>query len=206
MKLYFSPASPYVRKVLASAFELDLEHRIERVPCSVHVIRRDADVVGHNPLGQVPTLITDDGTVLYDSRVICEYLDTLAGGGRLFPVGVDRRYRALTEQAAGDGLLDAAVLARQELTLRPADKVWEVWREAQIAKIVSALDRMQQWSGTFGDRVDIGTLTTACALGYLEFRYADFDWRSGRATLADWFQTFARRPSIARTAPGERTS
>ena len=206
MKLYFSPASPYVRKVLASAIELDLEHRIERVPCSVHVIRRDVNVVVHNPLGQVPTLIADDGTVLYDSRVVCEYLDTLAGGHRLFPLPMDRRYRALTEQAASDGLLDAAVLARQELTLRPADKQWEPWREAQIAKIVSALDRMQQWSPTFGDRVDIGTLTTACAIGYLEFRYADFDWRSGRGTLADWFESFARRPSIARTVPGERPS
>ena len=206
MKLYFSPASPYVRKVLASAIELDLEHRIERVPCSVHVIRRDVNVVVHNPLGQVPTLIADDGTVLYDSRVVCEYLDTLAGGHRLFPLPMDRRYRALTEQAASDGLLDAAVLARQELTLRPADKVWEPWREAQIAKIVSALDRMQQWSPTFGDRVDIGTLTTACAIGYLEFRYADFDWRSGRGMLADWFESFARRPSIARTVPGERPS
>ena len=206
MKLYFSPASPYVRKVLASAIELDLEHRIERVPCSVHVIRRDVNVVVHNPLGQVPTLIADDGTVLYDSRVVCEYLDTLAGGHRLFPLPMDRRYRALTEQAASDGLLDAAVLARQELTLRPADKVWEPWREAQIAKIVSALDGMQQWSPTFGDRVDIGTLTTACAIGYLEFRYADFDWRSGRGTLADWFESFARRPSIARTVPGERPS
>jgi len=206
VKLYFSPASPYVRKVLASAIELDLEHRIERVPCSVHVIRRDVNVVVHNPLGQVPTLIADDGTVLYDSRVVCEYLDTLAGGHRLFPLPMDRRYRALTEQAASDGLLDAAVLARQELTLRPADKVWEPWREAQIAKIMSALDRMQQWSPTFGDRVDIGTLTTACAIGYLEFRYADFDWRSGRGTLADWFESFARRPSIARTVPGERPS
>jgi len=206
VKLYFSPASPYVRKVLASAIELDLEHRIERVPCSVHVIRRDVNVVVHNPLGQVPTLIADDGTVLYDSRVVCEYLDTLAGGHRLFPLPMDRRYRALTEQAASDGLLDAAVLARQELTLRPADKVWEPWREAQIAKIVSALDGMQQWSPTFGDRVDIGTLTTACAIGYLEFRYADFDWRSGRGTLADWFESFARRPSIARTVPGERPS
>jgi len=206
VKLYFSPASPYVRKVLASAIELDLEHRIERVPCSVHVIRRDVNVVVHNPLGQVPTLIADDGTVLYDSRVVCEYLDTLAGGHRLFPLPMDRRYRALTEQAASDGLLDAAVLARQELTLRPADKVWEPWREAQIAKIVSALDRMQQWSPTFGDRVDIGTLTTACAIGYLEFRYKDFDWRSGRGTLADWFESFARRPSIARTVPGERPS
>jgi len=206
VKLYFSPASPYVRKVLASAFELHLEHRLERVPCSVHVIRRDAAVVGHNPLGQVPTLIAEDGTVLYDSRVICEYLDMLAGGDRLFPMAVDRRYRALTEQAAADGLLDAAVLARQELTLRPADKQWEPWREAQIAKIVSALDRMHQWSGTFGNRVDIGTVTTACALGYLEFRYADFDWRSGRATLAEWFESFARRPSIAGTVPGERAS
>ena len=206
MKLYFSPASPYVRKVLATGIELDLDHRIERLPCAVHVIRRDAEVVAQNPLGKVPTLITDDGTVLYDSRVICEYLDTLAGGGRVFPASTDLRFQALTQQAAGDGLLDAAVLARQELTIRPVDKSWEPWRQAQMAKIVSALDRMEDWSGSFGDRVDIGTLTTACALGYLEFRFADFDWRTGRTALAHWFQSFVRRPSMVRTVPGERTA
>lgn len=206
MKLYFSPASPYVRKVLACAIELDLEHCIERLPCSVHVIRRDVDVVSHNPLGQVPTLITDGGKVLYDSRVICEYLDALAGGGRLFPVSIEHRFDALTQQAAADGLLDAAILGRQELTIRPPDKSWDPWRQAQLAKITSALDRMQAWSFAFGDRIDIGTLTTACALGYLEFRYPDLDWRSGRTALADWFQTIRSRPSMARTLPGERTS
>lgn len=206
MKLYVSPASPFVRKVLASAIELELEHRIERLPCAVHVINRDAEVVAHNPLGQVPTLITDDGTAVYDSRVICEYLDTLAGGGRLFPASIEHRFRALTQQAAADGLLNAAVLGRQETTIRPGDKSWEPWRQAQLAKITSALDRMQEWSSGFNDSADIGAIATACALGYLEFRYADFDWRSGRTTLADWFQSFLSRPSMARTALKERTS
>lgn len=206
MRLYFSPASPFVRKVLACAIELELEHRIERLPCAAHVIERDAEIVAHNPLGQVPTLITDDGDAIYDSRVVCEYLDALAGGGRLFPAPIAPRFRALTQQAAADGLLNAAVLGRQELTIRPADKSWEPWRHAQLAKITSALDRMQAESSGFDDRADIGTIATACALGYLDFRYADFDWRSGRITLADWFQAFLSRPSMMRTVPKERTS
>ena len=206
MKLYFSPASPFVRKVLVSAIELDLEHRLERLSCAVHVIKRDSDVVAHNPLGQVPTLITDDGTVLHDSRVICEYLDVIAGGGRLFPAAVAPRFRALAEQSIADGLLDAAVLGRQEQTVRPQEKFWEPWRNAQLAKITSVLDRLQMSSPAFNDRSDIGTIATACALSYLDFRFTDFDWRSGRANLAEWFGSFSSRPSMVRSALKERTS
>lgn len=201
MKLYFSPASPFVRKVLATAIELGLDGRIERLDCSVHVIRRDAAVVANNPLGQVPTLIADDGTSFYDSRVICEYLDALDGGAKIFPPVGPARWRAVIDQALADGLLDAALLGRQELTLRPPEKSWEPWREAQMKKITDSLDRMQAGAATLAGRVDIGTITYACALGYLDFRYPDFDWRSGRAALADWFAAFRQRPSIAGTEP-----
>ncbi len=200
MKLFYSPASPFVRKVLAAAIELGLDGRIERLPSAVGPINRDQAVVAKNPLGQVPTVLLDDGTPLYDSRVVCEYLDVEAGGGRLFPAAGPARWRALTEQSVADGLLDAAVLGRYEL-LRPAEIQWPTWRQAQMAKITGALDQMQAWAPELGDRVDIGTITMACALGYLDFRYADLDWRSSRPALAAWYAAFAKRPSMAATVP-----
>ena len=206
MKMYFSPSSPFVRKVLVSAIELDLEHRIERLACAVGVIDRDATVIAHNPLGQVPTLITDEGVALHDSRVICEYLDAIAGGGRLFPAPIAPRFRALVLQSIADGLLNAAVLGRQEMTLRPKEKFWEPWRNAQLAKIESVLDRMDVSSRELHDRFDIGPIATACALSYLDFRYPDYDWRTGRNALADWYTTVSSRPSMARTALKERPS
>ena len=201
MKLYFSPASPYVRKVLACAIELGLDERIERLPSKAHPIDRDRQIVADNPLGQVPTFFADDGTVLYDSRVICEYLDTLAGGNRLFPAAGPRRWRALVAQARGDGVLTAALLARYESILRPPQMQSAAWRDGQMDKIGCALDRMQENAADHGEGIDIGTITTGCALGYLDFRFADYDWRTSRPRLARWYEGFAQRPSMSRTAP-----
>lgn len=111
MKLFYSPTSPFVRKVMVVAHELGLADRLERLPSAAHPVNRDKSIISHNPLGQVPTLLTDDGQVLADSRVICEYLDDLAGGG-LFPKAGAARWRALVDQTLGDGLLGAALLAR----------------------------------------------------------------------------------------------
>lgn len=201
MKLHFAAASPFVRKVMACAIELGLDDRIERLPAKAHPIDRDRQIVADNPLGQVPTFFTDDGTALYDSRVICEYLDDLAGGHRLFPAPGAARWRALVEQSLGDGLLDAALLARYEGLLRPPPLQFAPWRDGQMDKIRCALDRMEQNAGGAAARVDIGTITTGCALGYLDFRFADYDWRAPRPALARWFETFAGRPAMARTVP-----
>ena len=199
MKVYFSPASPYVRKVMVSAAELGLE--LERLPSSAHPVNRDRTIVADNPLGKVPTFFADDGTVLYDSRVVCEHLDGLAGGGKLFPASGPARWRALVEQSLGDGLLDAALLARYEMNVRPAENRWNEWYDGQIDKVRCALDRMQQWAPELGERVDIGTITLGCALGYLDFRYPDLAWRNGRGALAGWFERFGARPSMAGTRP-----
>ena len=201
MRLYHSTTSPYVRKVMVAAIELGLADRIERVPAKVSPIVRTAPVIADNPLGKVPTLIADDGTVLFDSRVISEYLDALAGGGRLIPASGPARWRALTEQALADGLLDAALLERYETSLRPSELLWPAWRDGQHDKVEKALDRMEQTAAGFARRIDIGTIATGCALAYLDFRFPDLGWRNDRPRLAAWYAAFAERPSMAATAP-----
>jgi glutathione S-transferase len=154
MKLFYSPTSPYVRKVLAVAHELGLAERIERLSSAAHPINRDRNIIAHNPLGQVPTLLLDDGTVLADSRVICEYLDDLAGGG-LFPRSGPPRWRALVDQSTGDGVLAAALLARYESAARPTERQWRDWLEAQLDKAATSLAAIEAVASAFGERVDI---------------------------------------------------
>lgn len=199
MKLYVTTTSPFVRKVLVSAYELGIEGRIERQERPIHVIRRVAEVVEQNPLGQVPTLIADDGMAIFDSRVICEYLHGLVPGSGLFPAEPKLRLQSLVEQALADGLLNAALLGRQELSVRPQEKSWTGWYDAMMAKIVSALDRFEDFAPGFGERIDIGTISAACAASYLDFRYADFDWRAGRPRLAKWYEAISRRRSFLET-------
>lgn len=199
MKIFYSAASPFVRKVMVCSAELGLE--LERLPAAAGPVKRDASIVAENPLGQVPTLVTDDGVALYDSRVICEYLNA-QGDGRLFPAAGKSRWQALVEQALGDGILGASLLARYETVLRPAERHWPDWYDGQMDKVRTGLDRVAAWAPGFGERVDIGTITIGCALGYLDFRYPDYAWRDGRAELAAWFETFGARPSMAATKPG----
>ncbi len=200
MKIYFSPASPYVRKCMVTAHELGLFEQIEKLPSAANPVKRDASVVASNPLGKVPTFITDDAQTLYDSRVICEYLDTLAQGA-LFARGSKQRWQILTEQSLGDGLLDAALLARYEAMMRPEALRWADWTRGQMDKIASCLQVLEARSDTLGERVDIGTITLGCALGYLDFRFPDYDWRSAHPQAAAWFAGFNERPSMQATLP-----
>lgn len=200
MKLYHSSSSPFVRKVVACAHELGLILRIELIPSAAHPVNRDAGVVAANPLGKVPAFVTDDGTVLYDSRVICEYLDH-EGKGALFPASGAARWRALRDQALGDGLLDAAVLARYEAAVRPEAYRWQPWSDGQLAKVRSCLAVIEADADGYGERVDIGTITLGCALGYLDFRFADLAWRDAHPRTARWFARFSERPSMRASAP-----
>lgn len=197
MKIYFSPASPYVRKVLLAAHELGLAERIENLPSAAHPINRDAIIRKTNPLGQVPTFFTDDGTVLYDSRVICEYLDDLAGG-QLFGGGA-ARWRNLTQAAAGDGLIVAALLARYEAVARPPELNWEAWTKGQFGKVTDVIDLIESLSSDLASRVDIATITFASGLSYLDFRFPSFNWRDGHPRTTEWFADFSRRPSMVAT-------
>jgi len=202
MKLFFSPTSPYARKVLAAAIELKLRDRIETVNAAVSPTQRNPEVVAHNPVGKVPTLVTDDGQAFYDSRVICEYLaGQAANGTALFPPTGPTRWTALRRQALADGLLDAALLARYETATRPEALRWGDWLDGQLDKIRASAQTIEAEVNDFGDRVDIGTLAIACALGYLDLRYPHLQWRDDAPRAAAWFASFSQRPSLVDTAP-----
>lgn len=201
MKLFHSSASPFVRKVTVTALELGLDPRIERLPAAASPVQFNTVVAAHNPSGRVPTLLTDDGMALYDSAVICEYLDALDGRHRIFPASGAPRWRALQAQALGDGLLEAALLARYEGTLRPESCRWPAWTEGQLRKVGASLDALQDWVADADDAFDIGHITLACALGYLDFRFPDLAWREGRSEVAAWFEAVRQRPSMVATQP-----
>lgn len=201
IELFYAPTSPYVRKVMACAIELGLADHITRLPSAAHPLKRDERIAAFNPLAKVPAAKLADGTLLFDSRVICEYLDDV-GQGALFPRGPER-WQVLTEQALGDGLLDAALLARYENTCRSDAQRSPDWINGQMTKIAAALDQMESTVAVFGTRISIGSLTIACALGYLDFRFASFDWRSARPALANLFETMSMRPSLRETFPAD---
>ena len=200
MKLYYAQKSPYVRKALVVANEIGIEDKLEKVDCST-TTPVNPDASNANPLKKIPALELDDGTILFDSPVICEYLDTEFGNGSLFPSELSARWIALRFQALADGLLDAAVLIRYENTLRPESLRWDDWSSGQMAKIDGALADVEAHAESFGDRVDIGTISVGCALAYLDFRYANKDWRPTCPNLAAWYSAFSERPSMKATQP-----
>ena len=200
MKIHFSPASPFVRKCMVVAHELGIADRIEKLPSAAGPVARDAQIVQSNPLGQVPTFFCDDGSVLFDSRVICEYLNAQHGGA-IFPAEGQSRWLRLTEQSLGDGMTGAALLARYETMLRPEALRWNDWTEGQLAKVHSGLQWLESAAPHFGERTDIGTIAFGCALGYMDFRFPAVDWRAKAPGTARWFEAFNQRPSMQATIP-----
>jgi len=200
MRLFYSPASPYVRKVMVLAHETGLADGIEHIDCAASPVARDQSIVAFNPTGKIPALILDNGTTLYDSRVICQYIDTLHTGKRMYPAEGPKRFDVLTREALADGLLDAALLARYETVMRPPEKLWPEWLQGQMDKIDSSLDRMEETVASRHD-MDAGQIACACALGYLDFRFPDHDWRSSRPRLAEWFEGISKRASLDATMP-----
>ncbi len=202
MKLCYSPTSPFVRKVLIAAHELGLIDRIELVPTDATPVKANDALNRDNPLGKIPALITEDGQALYDSRVICEYLDSLPGSPQLFPAASPARWQVLTRHAMADGIMDAAVSLRYETWLRPEAVRWDDWIAGQTDKIMRGLDRLEgeAGAGELGDAIDIGTIATACALGYLDLRAGYLGWRDGRPKLSAWLASFAQRGSYQATS------
>ncbi len=200
MKLFFSPASPYVRKVMVFAMRLGLADRIEKLTAAANPVNRDPNIVAVNALGKVPTLLTDEGQALFDSRVICEYLNAL-GKGQLYPADGPGKWAVLAEHALYDGMLDASLLARYEEAMRPEALRWPAWRDGQMDKILVGLKHTEARVASFGDRFDLATITLGCLLGYLDFRFASFDWRTGHPKLAAWFVRFSALPEMKATVP-----
>ena len=199
MKMHYATASPYVRKVRVLAIETGLADSIDLAGVAVTPVGPDAGLCADNPIGKIPTLVRDEAGALYDSRVICEYLDGLHDGSRMFPESGEARWTALRRQALADGILDAAVNTRYETFLRPEEFRWSDWIEGQMQKVRRSLDALE--AEPLGESVDIGTISVACALGYLDFRFPDEGWRDTRPKLAAWFEMFSARPSMSETRP-----
>ena len=206
LSLYWGSATPFVRKVMVCAHELGLADRVEILDSAANPVQRDTRIQAFNPLAKVPAARTSDGVNLYDSRVICEYLDALAAEEngdatpRLFPPAGPARWLALQRQALADGLLDAALLVRYEILLRPEPLRWSEWIAKQGDKINDALDAMLA-DIPAQKTVDIGSISFACALGWLDFRFPERDWRENRKPLADWHAAYSRRPAMMSTQP-----
>ena len=199
MKLHWSPRSPFVRKVMVVAHERGLVDRITCVRTVAAASKPHAELLKDNPLSKIPTLVLDDGTVIYDSPVISEYLDALDGAPKLFPAKPKARLEALRRQAFGDGFLDLLVLLRDErMRAHPSEPhmASAAVRKAAVLKNLEA-DAAALTSSPFG----IGHIAIGCALSYLDFRYADEDWRKDHPRIASWHAAFAARPSVRATAP-----
>ncbi|MBK1696688.1 hypothetical protein CKO21_05465 [Rhodovibrio salinarum] len=200
MTLRHSPTSPYVRKVVVAATERGLADRLELK--ATNPWDPADDLPGDNPLGKVPALKLEDGTVLFDSPVIVRYLDTLHGAAPLFPQDGDRRWWVERTHALADGILDAAVARLIETVRRPKEFYWADWEARQTDKIDRALDLLApEVDRLASDPPDIAAIAVGCALGYLDFRFANDDWRAGRPGLAQWYTRFAERASMQDTVP-----
>ncbi len=200
MRLFGSTRSPFARKVRIAAHELGLAERITLVPNVVATTQVDAALAELNPLGQIPTLVLDDGRVLYDSLVICEYLDDLAAPPRLFPRGQPHRADTLTRHALGQGMTEALVRLFGERK-RTDDPLQPSYVQAFRAKFLRGADALDRAALAWPDRpVDIGDLAVACALAYADFRFAEENWPAGRDTLHAWYQGILQRPSMVATA------
>jgi glutathione S-transferase len=197
MKLFYSPTSPFVRKVVACAITRGLDSRIERIRTDAHA--SPPALLAANPLSKVPALLTEDGVALFDSPLICEYLDSIGDAPPLFPDHGASRWVALRYQALADGMMDAAVMARGEI-MRPQDAARQANIERQKAAVARGLAVLEDQPPSDG-LPDIGGISVACALGYLDFRFADDAWRDHHPRLAEWFAGVATLPGLAETAP-----
>lgn len=206
MKLHWSPRSPFVRKVMIVLHETGLDARVERVRSVAAMATPNAAIMVDNPLSQIPALVMDNGLPLYDSPVICEYLDTLHTSARFFPAAGDARWLALRRQALGDGMMAILLLWRQE-RMKTAQQQLPEWLAAFKVKIDTGLARLQEEAPALArDGFDIGHVTIGCMLSYLDYRFADLDWRAGHPALAAWHATFAARPSALATVPDDAQS
>ena len=201
MKLYHSPTSPYVRKVMVT---LDLTGQlgeVELIPGSGTPLAPNDATIRANPLGKIPCLIGDSGAAIFDSRVICRFLDHRAKAG-LYPAG-DALFPVLTAEALADGIIDAVLLTAYEWRLRPEAIRYQPWVDGQTAKVERALAALEQTDLVLSGPINAARIAAGCALGYVDFRLADLGWRDRYKTLAAWYAEFAATPAMKATVPVE---
>ncbi|MGR3761124.1 glutathione S-transferase [Roseobacteraceae bacterium NS-SX3] len=197
MKLYYAPASPFVRKVMVLLHETEQLDDVDIHNVATSPVAPSSEVKASNPLAKIPALERASGPTLYDSRVICAFLDHRAGSN-LYARGWDSRVL----EATADGIMDAGVLMSYEKRLRPEGMIWEDWLDAQLGKVLGACAALDaRWMAHLRGPLDIGQIAVACALGYIDFRHPDAGWRQGNEALAEWFAAFESRPSMQATMP-----
>lgn len=199
LKLRYSPTSPYVRKVSVTLLETGLHDLVERI--GTNPWDSQTDLPEDNPLGRVPALVTESGEQIFDSPVICEFLDSLHTGSKIFPQDPELRLKALRLQSLADGVLDAAVSGVIERVRRPEPYRWEGWIDRQLKAIHQSMDWLEARADWLSQRVDIGTISVGCALGYLDFRFASEPWRDDHKNLSAWYDEFSQRSSMRDTVP-----
>jgi glutathione S-transferase len=199
MKLHWSPRSPFVRKVMIVVHELGLVDRITSVRTVVATTRPHLPLMQENPLSKIPTLVLDDGTVLYDSPVVCEYLDTLHTGPKLIPAELGPRMTALRRQALGDGFLDFLLLLRNEGERAHPSEVHLSTFNTKRQAVLAALDK--EADDLARSPFSVGHIAIGCALSYLDFRFGHEDWRADHPRIAGWHREFAARASVRATEP-----
>ena len=200
LRLYTSPTTPFGRKVMVLILEAGLADQVEIAQATGSPLDSSKMPLSQNPLGKIPALERGDGPAIYDSRVICRYLDDRAGAG-LYPPA-PRLWETLTLEATADGMIEAAILMLYEDRLRPEEKRFDGWVEGQWAKIARALDTLEaRWMSHLNGPLDMGQIAIGVALSYLDFRFDARGWRQGRPELARWHEAFAARESMTATVP-----
>ena len=202
MKLYYSTTSPFVRKVNVLAIEVGLDKQIEWV--TTNPWQAEDELTAENPLSKIPTLITDSEKVIYDSRVICEYLDSLHDGNKMIPTEGESRWQVLRLQALADGILEAGILRFLERK-RSAEQQSEDFDSMQKNSVERGLNYLENTVSDWGSNLDLGVLSVACTLGWLDFRFANDNWRANRSKLTKWHESFSKRPSMINTIPTDPT-
>ena len=200
MKLFYSPASPFARMVIMAAHELGVADQIIMEVAAASPVAPNMTLAASNPLGKIPTLLLEDGRALYDSGVIVGYLDSLSEKS-LTPSQGPARWTVLTEHAAADGVMEAALLARYEMALRPEPLRWHDWTQGQMGKIRRALDMFETAERRAGDDLTLADVGVACSLGYLDFRFPEEDWRATRPNLTAFHKAIAARLSYIASDP-----
>ena len=202
MTLFHDPASPFVRKVLVLLHETGQQDRVALQLSQLTPVKPDRALIEDNPLSKIPALRLANGSVIHDSRVILDYLDHQHVGNPLIPRDGAARWRRLTLASLADGVMDAAVMIRYETALRPVEKHWDEWLDAQRDKIRRALGLLEAEAiAELAGHFDVASISVACALGYLDLRHPDLEWRKANPQLAAWFAEVSLRPSMIETVP-----